>query len=197
MCRLYFFFNLICLYLAIKNALSVELEANDQKFSDFRNHEGHDGAADSSLLALDGGGQHREDDAGVEGNGVSKRAAAMWFGPRLGKRTLPADLHDELVEEFDSEPLAYVGETPQKLASDLVQGTPYVVMLLTAKAPRKPQPLFYHTAAPRLGRRDSVGENHQRPPFAPRLGRNLPFSPRLGRSYNAGSYPALPMTFAY
>ncbi|ETN67561.1 pyrokinin [Anopheles darlingi] len=196
MCRLYFFFNLICLYLAIKSALSTELESNDQKFTDFRNHEGHE-AADSSLLGdgVDAGGQRRDDDAGVEGNGVSKRAAAMWFGPRLGKRTLPADLHDELVEEFDSEPLAYVGETPQKLASELVQGTPYVVLLLTAKA-RKPQPLFYHTAAPRLGRRDSVGENHQRPPFAPRLGRNLPFSPRLGRSYNAGSYP-LPMTFAY
>ncbi|XP_052867804.1 PBAN-type neuropeptides-like [Anopheles cruzii] len=186
MCRLYFFFNIICLYLAIKSALGVELDGTDQKFSEFR-----PSAHDGSDSPMDGDGVRRDDDGG---EGVSKRAAAMWFGPRLGKRTLPGDLHDELVEEFDSEPLAYVGEQPQKLANELVAGAPYVVLLLTAKT-RKPQPLFFHTVAPRLGRRDSVGENHQRPPFAPRLGRNLPFSPRLGRSFTAG-YP-LPVALSY
>lgn len=60
----------------------------------------------------------------------------MWFGPRLGKRTIAADLHDDLVEEFDAEPLGYAGEPPQKLATELVQGAPYMVLLVTAK-PRK------------------------------------------------------------
>ncbi|XP_058116348.1 PBAN-type neuropeptides-like [Anopheles ziemanni] len=180
MFRFYFFFNLICLYLAIKSALSVEMDANDQKFA----HEVTDGAAETD-------GLRREDGD----DGINKRAAAMWFGPRLGKRTIPVDLHDELMEEFDSEPLGYAGESPEKLATELIEGTPYVVLLLTAR-PRKPQPIFYHTTSPRLGRRDSVGENHQRPPFAPRLGRNLPFSPRLGRSYNGG-YPPLPFQLPY
>ncbi|XP_053659525.1 PBAN-type neuropeptides [Anopheles marshallii] len=186
MFRFSFFFNLICLYLAIKSALSVEMDSNDQKFADLRTS-GHEtaegGASDPDTL-------RREDSA----EGLNKRAAAMWFGPRLGKRTIATDLHDDLVEEFDSAPLGYAGEPPQKLATELVQGAPYMVLLLTAK-PRKPQPIFYHTTSPRLGRRDSVGENHQRPPFAPRLGRNLPFSPRLGRAYNGG-YP-LPFQFAY
>ncbi|XP_053670014.1 PBAN-type neuropeptides-like [Anopheles nili] len=186
MFRLYFFFNLICLYLAIKSALSVEIDSNDQKFGDMRTAGGRevtDGVTDPD-------GLRREDIT----EGVNKRAAAMWFGPRLGKRTIPTDLHDDLVEEFDSEPLGYVGEPPQRLATELGQGAPYMVLLLTAK-PRNPQPVFYHTTTPRLGRRDSVGENHQRPPFAPRLGRNLPFSPRLGRSYNGGY--SLPFQFAY
>uniref|UniRef100_A0A182SNW0 PBAN-type neuropeptides n=1 Tax=Anopheles maculatus TaxID=74869 RepID=A0A182SNW0_9DIPT len=141
--------------------------------------------------ATDPDGSLRRDDTT---DGLNKRAAAMWFGPRLGKRTIATDLHDDLVEEFDSEPLGYAGEPPQKLAAELVQGAPYLVLLLTAK-PSKPQPVFFHAPSPRLGRRDSVGENHQRPPFAPRLGRNLPFSPRLGRAYNGG-YP-LPFQFAY
>uniref|UniRef100_A0A182NG82 Uncharacterized protein n=1 Tax=Anopheles dirus TaxID=7168 RepID=A0A182NG82_9DIPT len=188
MFRIYFFFNLICLYLAIKSALSVEIDSNDQKFGDGPRTTGHEVAQDGGT-ELDG---LRRDDSGVDG--VSKRAAAMWFGPRLGKRTIAADLHDDLVDEFDSEPLGYAGEPPQKLATELVQGAPYMVLLLTAK-PRKPQPIFFHTTSPRLGRRDSVGDSHQRPPFAPRLGRNLPFSPRLGRSFNGG-YP-LPFQFAY
>uniref|UniRef100_A0A182XLX5 Uncharacterized protein n=1 Tax=Anopheles quadriannulatus TaxID=34691 RepID=A0A182XLX5_ANOQN len=187
MSRFYFFFNLICLYLAIKNALSAELDTNDQKYADLRTT----GRGESPYSTGPDSDTLRRDD-GAEG--LNKRAAAMWFGPRLGKRTIAADLHDDLVEEFDAEPLGYAGEPPQKLATELVQGAPYMVLLVTAK-PRKPQPIFYHTTSPRLGRRDSVGENHQRPPFAPRLGRNLPFSPRLGRSYNGG-YP-LPFQFAY
>uniref|UniRef100_A0A182W2L1 Uncharacterized protein n=1 Tax=Anopheles minimus TaxID=112268 RepID=A0A182W2L1_9DIPT len=186
MFRFSFLFNLICLYLAIKSALSVEIDSNEQKFTDLRTS----GREVSDGGATDPDTLRREDTA----EGLNKRAAAMWFGPRLGKRTIGTDLHDDLVEEFDSEPLGYAGEPPQKLASELVQGAPYMVLLLTAK-PRKTQPVFFHTTSPRLGRRDSVGENHQRPPFAPRLGRNLPFSPRLGRAYNGG-YP-LPFQFVY
>uniref|UniRef100_A0A182QMN8 Uncharacterized protein n=1 Tax=Anopheles farauti TaxID=69004 RepID=A0A182QMN8_9DIPT len=190
MFRIYFFFNLICLYLAIKSALSVEIDANDQRLSGDLRTGGREGAAQiGGQSELDG--LRRDDNV----DGVNKRAAAMWFGPRLGKRTIATDLHDDLVEEFDSEPLGYVGEPPQKLATELVQGAPYMVLLLTAKPRKPPQPIFFHTTSPRLGRRDSVGENHQRPPFAPRLGRNLPFSPRLGRSYNGG-YP-LPFQFVY
>ncbi|XP_035896888.1 PBAN-type neuropeptides-like isoform X2 [Anopheles stephensi] len=183
MFRFSFFFNLICLYLAIKSALSVE----DQKFADLQ-PSGRAAAPDASATDATDGAFRREETA----DALSKRAAAMWFGPRLGKRTIATDLHDDLVEEFDSEPLGYAGEPPQRLAAELVQGAPYLVLLLTAK-PSKPQPAFFHTTSPRLGRRDSVGENHQRPPFAPRLGRNLPFSPRLGRAYNGG-YP-LPFRF--
>uniref|UniRef100_A0A182PEH8 Pyrokinin n=1 Tax=Anopheles epiroticus TaxID=199890 RepID=A0A182PEH8_9DIPT len=186
MFRFYFFFNLICLYLAIKSALSVELDSNDQKYVDLRTS-GHGDATDGTGADMDT--LRRDDGIG----GLNKRA--MWFGPRLGKRTIPMDQHDELVEEFDAEPLGYTVEPPQKLATELVQSAPYMVLLVTAKPRKQPQPSFFHTMSPRLGRRDSVGENHQRPPFAPRLGRNLPFSPRLGRSYNGG-YP-LPFQFTY
>lgn len=101
-------------------------------------------------------------------------------------RTIPSDLHDDLLEEMDGNPLSYAGDSPQHMAAEIAQGTPYVVLLLTGRVLRQPQPVFYHTTAPRLGRRDaSANDNNSRPPFAPRLGRNLPFSPRLGRSFNA------------
>lgn len=102
------------------------------------------------------------------------------------RRTISSDLHDELLEEMDGNPSSYSGDSPQHLAAEIAQGTPYVVLLLTGRVLRQPQPVFYHTTTPRLGRRDaSANDNNSRPPFAPRLGRNLPFSPRLGRSFSA------------
>ncbi|KAL9693614.1 hypothetical protein quinque_012899 [Culex quinquefasciatus] len=163
MFKLYFVFNLVCIYLAIKSAFSAEVpDPNEQKISNY--------------LSSAGGS---DDDVG-------KRASAMWFGPRLGKRTVTPELHDDLLEELDGSPMFYQGEAPQRLAADIAQGSPYLVLLVTAAGGRiaKPQPVFYHSATPRLGRRDASAQDvHSRPPFAPRLGRNLPFSPRLGRSF--------------
>ncbi|XP_055616109.1 PBAN-type neuropeptides-like [Toxorhynchites rutilus septentrionalis] len=161
MWKLYFFFNVVCLYLAVRSALSAEvMDPNEQKMSNY----------------LSSSGGNRDDEE------TNKRGAAMWFGPRLGKRTISPELHDEMLDELD--PVFYTGEPPQRLAADIAQGSPYVVLLLTGRVPRSPQSTFYHTTTPRLGRRDaSPNENHSRPPFAPRLGRTLPFSPRLGRSF--------------
>ncbi|XP_065080032.1 PBAN-type neuropeptides-like [Ochlerotatus camptorhynchus] len=165
MFKLYFFFNVVCIFLAIRSAISAEVpDSNEQKITNFL----------SSVK---------------DSEGLSKRAAAMWFGPRLGKRTISSDLNEELLEEMDGNPLSYSGDAPQHLAAELAQGTPYVVLLMTGRVLKQPQPVFYHTTTPRLGRRDaSANDNNSRPPFAPRLGRNLPFSPRLGRSF---SVPAL------
>ncbi|XP_062536701.1 PBAN-type neuropeptides [Armigeres subalbatus] len=157
-----YLFNVICIILAIRSAFSAEIpDTNEQKINNY--------------LA-----------SGKDSEELNKRAAAMWFGPRLGKRTIPSELHDELMDEIDENPLYYSGESPQLLASEIARGTPYVVLVLTGRILRQPQPVFYHATAPRLGRRDSSSsnENNSRPPFAPRLGRNLPFSPRLGRSFN-------------
>ncbi|XP_053698485.1 PBAN-type neuropeptides-like [Sabethes cyaneus] len=162
MFKFYFFFNVVCIYLAIRSALGVEIaDPNEQKMSSYFSASNHDGEA------------------------TGKRATAMWFGPRLGKRTIPLELHDELVDQVDSNEMFYVGESPYRLASEIAQGSPYVVLLAT-RQPVKSQPIYYPVTAPRLGRRDTaVNENHSRPPFAPRLGRNLPISPRLGRSFSS------------
>ncbi|XP_058813413.1 PBAN-type neuropeptides-like [Topomyia yanbarensis] len=161
MFKFYIFFNVVCIYLAIRSALGAEVpDPNEQKMS--------------SYFAAD---NHDED-------AVGKRGSAMWFGPRLGKRTIPLELHDELQDEMDSSPLFYSGESPHRLATEISQGTPYVVLLVTGRA-MKSQPVYYSATTPRLGRRAApVNENHSRPPFAPRLGRNLPISPRLGRSFS-------------
>ncbi|XP_055586461.1 PBAN-type neuropeptides-like [Uranotaenia lowii] len=161
--KLYLFFNIVCLYLAIRSALTAEIpDSNEQKMSSF---------------------------SGGDDDGIGKRAAAMWFGPRLGKRTIPLELHDEALEQIDSNPPYFAGDSSSLLASDIAQGSPYVVLLVTGRVLDRPsRPVFYHVTPDRLGRRDaSANENHSRPPFAPRLGRNLPFSPRLGRSFGGSS----------
>ncbi|KXJ81110.1 hypothetical protein RP20_CCG021725 [Aedes albopictus] len=173
MFRLYFYFNVICIFLAIRSAICGEVpDATEQKINNFLT-------------------------SGKDSEELSKRAAAMWFGPRLGKRTIATELHDEMMDEIDDNPLFYSGESPQRISTEIAQGSPYVVLLLTGRVLRQPQPVFFHTTAPRLGRRDAStsNENNSRPPFAPRLGRNLPFSPRLGRSFGA---PGVPLdAFAY
>ncbi|XP_058460296.1 PBAN-type neuropeptides-like [Malaya genurostris] len=164
MLKLYLVLNVVCIYLAIKSVLgSSEVpDANEQKMSTF--------------LATNSG----DDDE------VGKRGSAMWFGPRLGKRTIPFELHDDLLDELDYNPPFYSGESPTRLATQISQGAPYVVFLVTGH-PLKPQQVYYPVTVPRLNRRDTgVNENHSRPPFAPRLGRNLPISPRLGRSFSGG-----------
>ncbi|XP_055549729.1 PBAN-type neuropeptides-like isoform X2 [Wyeomyia smithii] len=160
MFKFYFFFNVVCIYLAIRSALAVEIP-DPNKMSSYFSAGSHDDEA------------------------PGKRATAMWFGPRLGKRTIPQELQGDMMDEIDSNPLFYIGESPYRLASQIAQGSPYVVLLAT-KQPLRSQPIYYSPTAPRLGRRDTgVNENYSRPPFAPRLGRNLPMSPRLGRSSSA------------
>nr|QDA95087.1 pheromone biosynthesis activating neuropeptide [Pieris rapae]QDA95094.1 pheromone biosynthesis activating neuropeptide [Pieris rapae]QDA95095.1 pheromone biosynthesis activating neuropeptide [Pieris rapae]QDA95107.1 pheromone biosynthesis activating neuropeptide [Pieris rapae]QDA95108.1 pheromone biosynthesis activating neuropeptide [Pieris rapae] len=153
-------------------------------------------------------GVNSKDD--IQDRGAHSDRGGVWFGPRLGKRSMR--LGDDskatllrLLESADNLRY-YYDQLPYEMQSDVGQDK----IIFTPKLGRAIEERLLNDVefTPRLGRRkidqalptvtdeesyrqDQMVMNTRPNHFSPRLGRNYNFSPRLGRELTYDLYPSV------
>ncbi|XP_068627190.1 PBAN-type neuropeptides-like [Battus philenor] len=132
--------------------------------------------------------------------GAHSDRSGLWFGPRLGKRSLTLSTEDNgqkllrLLEAADNlkyyyDQLPYYEprvDEPQKVIKKVIF-TPKLGRSLEGEDKRSYENVEF---TPRLGRSSSHDRVDFRSEyFSPRLGRTVQFSPRLGRELAYDLYP--------
>ncbi|CAF4919127.1 unnamed protein product [Pieris macdunnoughi] len=153
-------------------------------------------------------GVNSKDD--IQDRGAHSDRGGVWFGPRLGKRSLRLgdDSKATLLRLLDSADNLryYYDQLPYELQSDIGQDK----IIFTPKLGRAIDERLLNDVefTPRLGRRkinqalptvteeesyrqDQMLTNNRPNHFSPRLGRNYNFSPRLGRELTYDLYPSV------
>ncbi|XP_075989765.1 PBAN-type neuropeptides-like isoform X1 [Anticarsia gemmatalis] len=159
--------------------------------------------------------QHK--DAGQDSGAHSDRGGQLWFGPRLGKRSLRLSPEDnrhtffKLLEAADALKFYYDQLPYYESQADEPETKVTKKVIFTPKLGRSLSPyeekMFENVEfTPRLGRRladdmpatPSDQDMYRQDPdqmdsrtkyFSPRLGRTMNFSPRLGRELAYEMYP--------